>query len=221
MLWSLLRTRTVERLAEYTAGAAEAAANASFSDATIFARMSEAYRELIGEVADIEPSKVLSLSTNTTYAANSESISLPTAVTGRPVYGVQRLFGTEWQTLKELTHDQVQRILAGESDYENQYAGYMLEKQTLVYLVPKPTSVETLRFRYIEEIADIATSDTGSPTLLPSEHHPLIALATALKFKREVGSMPALQEEYVYLLNRMRTWAASSPTTGPRFVRET
>lgn len=218
-----IRNRIVQHLGEYQAGAAEAAGVASLTDATIYERITDAYRDLIEEVANITPERVLTTAA-ITYTANAESVALAASLVGRDIRTIERLVGSDYVPLDHVTLFQDERARQDEEGPggRGRSYGWRVETGTTLFIMPKPTETLTLRARYVPAQAAITTTDAAStPSLLPVEHHPLIAAMAALSFKREVDSMPALQAERDERMRRFRTWVSRTPRTGPRFVRET
>lgn len=218
-----IRNRIVQHLGEYQAGAAEASGVASLTDTTIYERITDAYRDLIEEVANTSPERVLTTA-SISYPANTESVALAAGLVSRDIRTIERLDGSDYIPIDQITLFQDERMrqteegpAGGGRDY-----GWRVEGGTTLFLMPKPTSALTLRARYVPAQTAITTGDSASsPTLLPVEHHPLIAAMAALSFKREVGPMPELQAERDERARRFRAWASRTPRSGPRFVRET
>lgn len=223
MIFSDIRNRIVQHLGEYQAGAAEAAAAATFTDATIYERITDAYRDLIEEIAARTPERLVTTAT-IAYTASAESVSLATALQYRDIRSLEQLVGTDYVPLDQVTLYQDERSRQSESGprVSGRAYGWRVEAGTLLYVMPIPTDALTLRARYIPAQAAITTTDAAStPVIVPTEHHPLIAAMAALTFKREVGPMPDLQRERDERMARFLRWAAETPRTGPRFVKET
>lgn len=225
MNYAQIRKRAIERMGEYTAGAAETAALASISGQTIYDRIAEIYRDMVGEIAQRDPGKVLAVTTMS-YGANAESASLPSGVQYRPVFDVEWLSGSvDYVPLREITLDQHRQALKyGElpEDAGDDVAGYAYRIEgASIYMVPKPMAGMTLRLRYLAAIADLtdSTDDANSPSLVQIEDHATLALAVAVSFLREVGNPASLDRELQYKWGRFLERAAHSPKTGPRFVR--
>lgn len=229
MTWGQIRNRIVERMSEYTAGAAELAANATMSEATIYARMTDHFREWLDEVATRDPQKCTTLATMT-YSSGAESVTLPDIVKTRPVFTVEQVISSSpnaFLPLQQVTLDQAQqgmmqwaypRGLYPGTNYSGQY-GYRIEGN-LIYLLPYPTGDIQLRLRYLAAVADLSkdTDPANSPPFIPNEYHNTFALCVALSFLREVTSSPNLEREYATGWEKFTRWAASSPKTGPRRV---
>jgi hypothetical protein len=221
--YAAIRTRVIERMAEYNAGAAAAVATATMSGQTIYSRITECYRDMIEEISGLDPEKLVT-TTTLSYAAG-ESATLPVAVQQRPIVDVEELLTDDYLPLKLITLDQHREYLRTgvlELGVEPRY-GYRIElAANKIYVVPKPTTALNLRIRYIAGVTSLvdATDDANSPTLLPEEHHATLALCTALSFLREVGTSPALENEYALKWARFLKWAAGRPKTGVRTVHE-
>jgi len=230
--YSAIRSRVIERMAEYHAGAAETPGTGStISGQTIYDRMSEVIRDMLDEISRLDNAKILT-STTMTYTANAESMALPAGVIGRDISTVERQVNIvaplRYDPLRAMTLSQNQAALRyGElpvldSDAPWSGYGYYIEGQSSIYVVPTPTFGLTLRIRYIAAFADLVntTDDNNSPTLIPEEHHGTIALETALRFLRETGTPASLEREFNGRWQKFLQWAAVSPKQGPRTVRE-
>lgn len=218
-----IRDRIVQHLGEYQAGAAEAAASATFTDTTIYGRITDAYRDLIEEIAARTPERLVTVAT-IAYTADAESVSLAAGLQNRDIRSLEQLSGTDYVPLDHVTlhQDEASRQSEAGPRVSGRSYGWRVEGGTLLYVMPKPTAALTLRARYIPAQAAITTGDSAAlPSIVPVEHHPLIAAMAALTFKREVGPMPELQRERDERMARFLRWAAETPRTGPRFVRET
>lgn len=223
MIFGDIRNRIVQHLGEYQAGAAEAAGAASFTDATIYERITDAYRDLIEEIATRTPERLVTTA-SISYTANAESVTLATALQYRDLRSVEQLVGSDYVPLDQvnLYQDEASRQSEAGPRVSGRAYGWRVEGGTLLYVMPKPAEALTLRARYIPAQAAITTTDAASsPSIVPVEHHPLIAAMAALTFKREVGPMPELQRERDERMARFIRWASETPRTGPRFVKET
>lgn len=231
MNYAEIRTRVIERMAEYTAGAAEATTSSTIAPQTIYNRMASVIRTMRDFIKRKDPEKLLT-STTMTYTANSESLALPAAVQNQAIRTVERQVNTaapiRYDPLRDLTLDQLQQALRwGELPILDEDApwsgfGYYIEGQTTIYVAPMPASDYTLRIRYSAAFANLtdATDDANAPNFIHEDHHEYIALETALRFLRETGSPASLERERLELKAAFEEWAATSPKQGPRKVRE-
>ena len=225
MLWGKIRDRIIQRLGEYNAGAAEAAAQATFTDATIYQRISDVYRELIGDVAEIDPTKVCDITTMS-YAADTESVTLGSTVKYRPIHTceLQLTDLVSYEPMEKVTQWQDSRAREWDArtyvPVTTRYA-WRIEKDK-IYVMPKPPTVLTLRLRYLAEIADITPSDSASsPTVIPSEHHAYMALKVAMTFLNEAAGNDNLKDELNRGQAKFNKWASQSAhRAGPTFVAE-
>lgn len=240
MTWEKLRKRALERMSEYSAGAAEHPLRSSMSAQTIYDRMIEVYRDIIGEVQQKSSDK-LETTTTLAYPANAISTALPAVCLQRPVLGVEWQINAngDVQPLQPITRAQLTNYLR---DYGNQPGmlvqpfgdlWYFLENQTLIRIVPRPAQAMTLTIRYVPGVADLVAptfnadgtvnvigDGGGTPDLLAEEHHALIALKTARSFLSEVGSATKLDDEIAIKTISLMRWADASPQDGPRYVSE-
>ncbi len=218
-----MRDRVVQRLAEYNAGVTEAAAQATFTDATIYARISTAIRDAVDMIARIDPMKIAKLSTFT-YAANSESVTLAAALKYRPIVGVERSLSTSpvrYERLDPLTRWQDETRDGYDYDDRDVPYGFRIERD-LIYVIPTPTQDLTLRARYVEDFTELSSTTDQANTLdiIPGEHHEMIAVAAALSFLRETNARASLEVDLAERRISFAKWAASQPKQGPRFVHE-
>lgn len=216
MLYPAIRTRVIERLAEYHAGAAEAAADASYSGQTIYNRIIEQVRKMVGEIAEKDPEKVAT-TTTMTYTADAESVALPAAAARTRILTVEQLVGLNYYPMPRVTLGEEQAARIGQTlraDYRFRVEG------ANIIIWPKPAAALPLRIRYVPRTADIidVTNDADAPDAIPEEFHGLIAMRTAASFKAETSSVP-FAEEMAYDMARFLRWAASADNEGPRMVR--
>lgn len=231
MTFGEMRTRGIERMAEYHAGAAEVSTASSINGQTWYNRMASVMRDMHGLIQRRDPSKLITTA-NVTYPASTESVSLSVALTNRPIHTVERRVNTStpanYDPLRELDLEQMENALKyGELPQLDEDApwsnyGYYIEGGVTMYVVPVPASALTLRVRYTAGLVTPTdgADDASNPVFIPEEHHELIALETALRFLRETGNNArALEDEKRESWAAFVEWATSSPKTGTRSVR--
>lgn len=217
--WAVLRDRVVEALGEYDQQAVAGTTSATYSDATINLRLGEKYGDLIMDAARLNAQRFAALAT-LTYTADAEYVALSGAsatVRWRP-----------WIEVEDVTTANEPRRVAELSQAEYQlwrdhgvldFAGYgYLQQGANLFLAPRPAAAVSLRITYVPEPDAVGAS--ASPDALPSEFHHLIALEAACSFMRQYGAPPAIDMERADLRRRFMSWASSSASTGPRFVKE-
>lgn len=222
MTWGTIRDRIVQRLGEYQAGAAEAEAGATFTDATIYSRMSDEFREMLNESFSYRPSRV-GARVSMTYTANSESVALAAGVQYRPVSMVDRLLSSgEYEPLNILSEyqDQAARRWDSEGPVVASSAGYRVENDS-IWVIPRPTETLTLRLLYLPAYAEVTSASAAlSPSFIPVEHHNYLALRVAMTFLSEAQKNATLRVELAERASKFQRWAIEEPKTGPRFVHE-
>ncbi len=223
-----LRTRVVERMAEYKARAGEADAGSSIAVATILLRLSTHYRDLVEEIGTRDPDKVC-VTQAFTYAANTESmdISVAASVGGTSLFmrrmtRLIQLSGTSRWLLQRLAPAQYERwvgemsLAALESPGAGKYGWYV--EGVNLYLLPKPSSAISLRASVVPLVSDLTTAT--SPDYLPVNFHNYLATKTALSFLGETRENRVLQLEASEDKRAFERWASSSPNGGTRRVLE-
>lgn len=210
-----IRQRVVERMAEYDGGGAESSGGASLTDATIYSRISDVFRDLIAEVAERDPMKVADVA-SLSYPANTEATDLPAAVQYRPIFTVEELVGSDYYPIEAATEFGDRRArqdggVAGDTRWWT--------RRAQIALTPTPGEAKTLRIRYLPAVDNfVPGSSEAVLAILPVEHRPLLALLVAQSFLVEVGRGAGLDREVSERQERFWRWAAGSPKTGPRFV---
>lgn len=226
MQWGDIRARMVERMAEYQAGVAEVAGAATLAEATLYARISTAYRKMLRTIASKQAWKVTTLATFT-YANGLESVTLPAAVKYRDIFSLERqVDATSWEPISNLTDWQEQMarsdaewVAISDVPVDTTY-GFRQELDQ-VYVYPRPTADLTIRARYFAAVTTLTAGDSvSSPVIIPEEFHDLIATVAARSILGETRSNRELENEFMAEWDAFTTWAAQSPKKGPRFVAE-
>lgn len=221
MLWSEIRDLVVERMGEYQAGAAEAEAGATLTNATVYRRLTQHFREMLGEAFAVKPTRV-GVRASMLYTANSESVALATAAKWRPLSLVSQLLGdgVSYEPLQQLTEFQERRYLETGSLGLNGSYGYRIESDS-IWVIPKPSGNLTLRYLYLPEYTAVTVADAvTSPSYIPTEHHGYLALRVAMSFLNEAQKNATLNMELAQGEAKFLKWAAADPKTGPSFVHE-
>jgi hypothetical protein len=226
--YSEIRTRVVELLGEYSAGAAEANANASYAGQTIYNRIRSKYQNLVDHVAKRNPEHVADI-TDLTYAADSEYVDLSAgaavvtpSLEQRPIISIVEKRDDTRIPLNELTARQYRDALVDGVDefVDNEFGWYRAREK--LFILEKPTRTLTLRVEYVATIAALTyggADDAATPELLPDEHHELLAYLVALSFKGETeGDTAQLERAIMPLRHEFNLWA-SGHKPGPRIIR--
>lgn len=220
--WGEIRDWTVQRMGEYQAGIAEADGAASMVNATVYSRVTDAFRRMLLEAFLIKPTKV-GRRTSFAYAADAESVTLPAAVKWRPVARVEQLLsGGTYEPLTQASEDQERRTrqdIGGSIPMDTDYA-WRIEADD-IWVFPEPTSALTLRVLYLpEHVAITVTDAAGVPSFIPAEHHMLIAMRAAISFLSETSRSVTLAGELARREADFTSWATKEPHAGPSYVRE-
>ena len=226
MLWGEIRDRVVERLAEYQAGAAEASGNGTFATATLYKRISTAYRRMLRHLARTAPNKVSKLSDTFTYASASESITMPDQLRYRDIFSLERAVGSSWEPIENVTDWQEQQsrinstwVTAVDVPTRTSY-GYREEMDRL-YVVPAPQESLTLRARFFGPVTTLTEANKDdTPIVIQEEHHDLLALLAARSLMGETRSNEELEKEFRDGWEDFNAWCTGSPKRGPRFIHE-
>lgn len=234
--WGKLRDTVVRAMAQYINRAAADYSAAQLDDTTIYAQLTFEYRRLVDEVAQRQP-RLVATTLDFTYSANAtreDVTDVPTTVSAslrnRTILDVARVNGTDVWPLRALQHDEYRRLLEQQGNQSavvvDGWAAYYVEGPYM-HVLPVPTENLTLRVTYVPEVSDLTAPVDGaggdinnSPTLLPSEHHELIALQAALALIAETHEpTKALLQRQSLAYSSFINWAAGAARGGPRRVR--
>lgn len=220
--WGELRTLVVECMAEYQAGAAEAAGAATMAEATIYSRMSRTFKQMVREYVRRNP-RVNVTTTAMAYTADAESVALPAAAQLKDLRSVDRLVGTEYEPLEHVTDWQDREARKTESIGPQPVStsfGYFVQGTSL-FVVPRPAEALTLRLRHDAAVAAVTSAASATEvTVIPDAWQDLIARKTALSFLREIGGGDSLAKEVDPEWADFVRWCAEGPNKGVRFVHE-
>jgi hypothetical protein len=221
-----LRNKVMQLLAQYNRGVAVSSAAADVAGQTVYDRLVDAYRDLVDDVAVRQGELVCDMQ-DFTYAAGSEYVDLhttpATSLWQRRIVSLVRKYNDERRPLLRLSREQCEEGDCVVEDSEYEY-GFHVQNRNL-FVLPKPTEALTLRALYVPKIAaltfvgDGTGDDIEEPSLLPEEHHDLIAHKAALSFKGEASlDLGALEKAVHAKTVRFNLWAGGH-ASGPRYVR--